>query len=218
MGILTEDLTLTGNITLPSSCITNDNISASAAITRSRLAQDDLKAYPVPLVTGRTWDAIQTVLPTPTPANDDLGITVGTWGTNPVYLSTGDVGGLGAKNFYAVYEIPLPAEYVDAQTVNIRVSAGMQTTVSDGACTVDITCYEATGASATGISADLCTTAAQDMKNLTAANKDFTITATDLVAGDMLNIRLHIAVTDAATEPAVIANIYSLKLLCDVKG
>lgn len=218
MGYVSEDMTFGGAVEVPDGNFTGAKLSASAAIARSKLAQDDLKAYPVPLVTGRVWDAIHTVLPTPTAANDDLGITVGTWGTNPVYLSTGDVKGLGAKNYYAVYEIPLPAEYVDAQTVNIRVSAGMQTTVCDGACTVDITCYEATGASATGISADLCTTAAQDMKNLTAANKDFTITATDLVAGDMLNVRVHIAVTDGATGTAVIANIYSIKLLCDVKG
>jgi hypothetical protein len=200
----------------PAGFLTNTHVAASAAIARSKLAQDDLKAYQVPLIGARVWDAVATNLPG-TSANDDLGIEEGTWGTNPLYITSGDVKAGGCTR-YALFEIPLPAEYVDGQTVQIRVTAGMQTTVSDGAAEVDLEVYESTGASSTGISADLCATAATSFKNLTAADKDFTITATDLVAGDMLLARLKMAITDAATGTAVIGNVYRIQLLCDVKG
>jgi hypothetical protein len=204
-----------GTMTLASACVGDDQIKA-AGIGRAKLTQDDLKPYPVNLTDFRMHDSITTVLPG-TAANDDLGITGGTFGTNPVYLTTGDVKN-GNSARYARALIPLPAEYVDGETVTLRVTCGMQTTVAGTSCTIDCVAYEVTGASATGISADLCATAAQDMNSLTAAAKDFTITPTALAAGDVLDVRLAITYVDAVNGTAVIGNIYKVTLLCDVKG
>lgn len=216
---LEGDVYVTGDFgsltqTLPAACVGAAQIQA-AGIPRTNLSQDDLKAYPMPLLGARVWDAVGTNLGAA--GNDDLGIEEGTWGTNPVYLTSGDVKSGGCTR-YALFEVPLPAEYVDGETVKVRVKAGMQTTVSDGAAEIDLEVYESTGASTTGISADLCATAAQSFKNLTAADLDFTITSTNLAAGDTLLVRLKMSIADAATGTAVIGNVYYAKLLCDVKG
>jgi maleate cis-trans isomerase len=50
------------------------------------------------------------------------------------------------------------------------------------------------------------------------AAKSFTITSSGLVAGDVLDIRLTIAVNDAATVTAVTPTIAAIDLLCDIKG
>jgi hypothetical protein len=62
------------------------------------------------------------------------------------------------------------------------------------------------------------TTAATDMNNLTFANKDFVITGSSLSPGDVLDIRIAVAVNDAASVAAVIAALAATDLLCDIKG
>ena len=213
--IISGDLQST-TMTLPASCVSNSQVSSTAAIDRSKLAQDSNKPYAIRLSDFRVWDSVATVLPG-TAGSDDLAFDEGTWGTNPSYITTGDIKTTSSTR-YARVLIPIPAEYVDAETVTLRLSCGMQTTVADGSCTIDAVVYENTGASATGISADLCATAAQSMNSLTAANKDFVITSTDLVAGDVLDVRIAIAYVDTATVGAVIGNIYKAQLLVDVKG
>lgn len=92
----------------------------------------------------------------------------------------------------------------------------METNAADNSCTFDVEVYkvEDDGAAV----ADLCTTPAQDMNNLIEADFDFNITATGLVAGDMLEIRIAIACNDAATGTAVTPVMYKSKLLFDAQG
>lgn len=213
MGQITETMSFTGQVVFgvaPTFPVGSFN--------RSDIVTDSLQPYPIPLLAGKVHDAIQTNLPVPNAANDDLGVMMGTWGTNPFYLSSGDAKATTTKTYYGVWEVMLPVEFVSAGTVAIRITAGMQTTVAGTSATIDLTAYESTGASTTGISADLCATAAQSMNSLTTADYDFTITATSLVAGDTLIIRPAMNIVDAATGTAVIGNIYAMKLLCDVKG
>jgi hypothetical protein len=112
--------------------------------------------------------------------------------------------------------VQLPPEYDDGETVQIRVHGGMKTTVSDTTATVDVECYESD--KERGISADLCTTSAQTINSLTFGDDDFTITATSLVSGDVLDIRITVAITDGATGTAVLGEIGSVELLCDIRG
>ena len=186
------------------------------AYPRSSAIQESLAVYPVDLTSFRIWDAFHTNLPG-TSATDDLGLVGGTFGTGVPSLETYDVGALGALSIRGRVMIMLPIEYVAGETVQIRVSAGMVTTVADTTATVDIEAYEsAKDGLKTG--SDLCTTAATDINSLTFANVDFTITAATLSAGDWLDVRLTVAVNDGATGPEVKGRVGSVELLCDVKG
>ncbi len=208
-------LVVSTGASLPSECITTTNVSSTYPIARAKLAQDALKVYPIPLTSFRTWDAMATVLPG-TSANDDLGLIGGTFATNSPSLQTYDVKSAGALTFYGRCIFAMPAEYDAAETVTLRIKCGMVTTVADTSCTIDAVVYESN--KERGIGADLCATGAQSMNSLTFANKDFTITPTGLDAGDVLDIRLALAVNDAAGGAEVIGCVGTVEMLCDVRG
>jgi hypothetical protein len=184
-------------------------------LARSNLDQDDLSPFPVPFTDFRVHDALQTVLPG-TSASDDLGLYGGTFGTSQPLIRTYDVKAAGSLNLYARALVRLPAEYQAAETVKLRLKAGMVTTVADTACTVDVEAYKVGKDNSLG--ADICATSATTMNSLTFADKDFTITASTLSPGDVLDVRVKIAVNDAATVTAVIAAIGGIDLLADIKG
>lgn len=183
-------------------------------IGRSDLQLDSNKVYTVSPTDWRVHDDLSSLLPG-TAAADDLGIE-GTFGTGPPILTSGDLKEAGDTTRYARANIVLPPEYVDGQTVTIRVSAGMETTIADTSATVDIECYRSDREN--GISADLCTTDAQDCNDTTYQNFDFTITPTTLTAGDSLDVRLALQVNDAATETEVKAVAAAVERLVDIRG
>lgn len=210
------DVSFDGTISsFPSASISNAHISTTAAIATSKIAQRPNAVFVLEAQEWRVHDALQTLLPT-TSAADDLGITIGTFGTNAPYIGTSDLKAAGATTRYARIIRRLPYNYEAAESVTLRAYAGMITTVADTSATVDFEVYEI-GASATP-SSDLCATAAQSINSLTAADKDFTITATALNPGDLLDIRVTVAVNDAASGTAVIAALFKLSLLCDLRG
>lgn len=220
MGTLNDNLHVKGHLsadtmTIPSAAVGNDQVKSDAGIATSKIAQRSNARINIPLTQCRVWNAFQTLLPNPS-ANDDLGLYCGTWGTDSLLVRTYDVKTAGALTFYCGLEVPLPPNYEDGETVTIRLHAGMVTTVADNSCTIDVVAYESDREG--GISADLCTTGAQDINNTNFADKDFTITPTDLVAGDKLEVRIAIAVNDAATGTAVIGALGSIELLCDTRG
>ena len=202
-------------INATSASITNAMCTSTMELARTKLAQDTLQPFTIPLTQFRTWDALATNLPG-TPAADDLGLDNATFGTGSPHLTAGDLKAAGATSRYARVHVPIPIEYDDGQTCNLRVHAGMLTTVADTSCTVDIECYRSD--EETGISADLVTSSATTMNSLTFADIDFTITPTTFVSGDTLDIRLTIACNDAATGTVVEPVIGAVQLICDVRG
>lgn len=189
--------------------------NVSPNIPRSSLLQDDLAVYTIPMTEFRVWDAFETNLPG-TSATDDLALIGGTFATASPTIQTSDLKTAGATTRYARALLRIPAEYVDAETVTLRFHAGMKTTISDGTATLDVQAFKVDEEE--GISADLVATGATTINSLTMADKNFSITATALTAGDLLDVRIAVAVNDTATGNAVIAIIGSVKLLCDVKG
>lgn len=179
-------------------------------VARTDLKQEDLASYPVQLTQLRVHDAIQTNLPG-TAANDDLAIISGTIGTADPVLRTSDAKATTVTQ-YARVQLPLPVEYQSGQTVTVVVNANMTTTVSDGTATVDLVAYR------NGAGSDICATAATTINDTDAADVSFTITPTNLVPGDMLDCRLAVAITDSATETAVLGTINSITLKCDIRG
>jgi hypothetical protein len=202
-------------MTVPAASVRDAQIAGDAGIARSKLAQDTLARSQIPLTSCRVWNAMQTPLPNPS-ANDDLGMYGGAFATDSPMIKTYDVKAAGALSFKLRVVVPLPAEYDDGETVQLRIHAEMQTTIADISCTIDVQAFESNRAQ--GISADLCATDAQNMNSTDDQDYDFTITATDLVAGDLLDVVITIAVNDAATVTAVVAAIGSIERLCDIRG
>jgi len=207
-------LSVTGSFTPPDNSVSTAKI-VDSAVTRAKIAQDDLAAYGIPLTEVKTWDDMATNLPGAA-ASDDLALITGTLGTTAPTIQTGDLKDAGATTRYGAFLVALPAEYQAGESVQIRVRAGMDTTVASAAATVDIQAYKIDGDG--GVSADLCSTAAQSINSLTEANKDFAIDATNLAAGDVLHVRIAVAVNDSGTNTAVIGKICALALLCDIRG
>lgn len=141
------------------------------------------------------------------------GLVYGSDGTNFPILKTID--GKAATTAVVCRTVQrLPENYVAGSAITLRLKAGMLTTVSDTSCTLGVNAYSNTG-DGTG-SADINVTSAQSINSLTLANKDFTITPTGLVAGQLLHIKLTITVTDAATVTAVIGAISHAELRTSV--
>lgn len=207
-NIFPGDLQVQGNLQV--------NGSRLPTFSRSEFTQENLAVYPIPWTFFRVWDAMQTNLPG-TGASDDLELTSGTWATGVPSIQTGDLKNAGATTRYARCQLQLPPEYVAGETVVIRLHAGMRTTVASSSATVDLEVYKS-GREFIVSGSDICATAATTINSLTLADKDFTITSTSLNPGDILDVRLAIAVNDSGTVTAVIGVVGSFELLLDIKG
>ena len=200
---------------ITSGTIDGSKLKSNANILNAALRQQTFQRIHIPFTSWRVWNAMETNLPG-TSAADDLGLYGGTFGTASPTLQTYDVKTVGATNLYARAAIALPHNYDDGETVQLRFHAGMKTTVADTSCTLDVECYESDLEE--GIGSDLCSTAATTINSLTLADIDFTITATALVAGDVLDVRINAAPNDGAGGTAVIGMIGNAELLCDTRG
>lgn len=189
------------------------NVLNGVAITRALHTQDSNVEFPVALSDARVFDS-GAMLPT-TAASDDLGIGVGTAGTQGFYLTTSDAKA-STTTQKAILEVIVPYEFDAGETLQLVVNGQMNTTVSDGTATVDLEVYKVGDDGTHGT--DLCATAAQSINSLAAADKTFTVTATSLNPGDKLNALVTIAITDAATGTAVIGRVNSIRRKLDCRG
>jgi hypothetical protein len=201
------------------SLIDANSIAGNKLLNNAEVLRTQLKQYPdvSRVITPFEWVVWDSGAKLTTAANDDLGIVMGTFGTNCVTVQAGDVKATNSTR-YALAHVWLPDYYDAGQTVTLRFLAGMQTTVADTTCTIDAVVYEVDDDGTPTADGDICATAAQSINSLTAANKDFTITPTNLVAGDILEIRVAIAYNDGATVTAVTPTIYKAALLFDARG
>lgn len=168
-------------------------------------------AHAIPVVDWRKTDGV--TLNAATAATTNFGVVYGSDGTDFPHLETID-----SKNATTAVVsrtvIRLPSNYVAGSAITIRARAGMKTTVASnsGATTIDFSGYSNLGTANTG-SADLVTTNAQSINSLTAANYDFVVTPTNLVAGQDFHVKLTLTVTDSATGTAVIGTVNHVELL-----
>lgn len=207
MATFNEDVTINANLRVTG--------TRSPAVARSELAQDANAVFPIAWEAWRVWDALHSNLPG-TSADDDLALVGGTFGAASPSLQTYDVKAAGAQTLRARCVFRVPAEYEAGQSISIRLHAGMLGAVADDSATVDIECYLSNREA--GVGADLCQTNAQDINNTTLADKTFVINSTALVPGDLLDIRLSIAVNDAATVSSVKAIVGGADVLVDIRG
>ncbi len=182
-------------------------------LPRVALAQTDDAPIAIPISDAKTWDAASTALPT-TAAADDLGFTTGTFGTSAPKITTSDAKATTVTQKVR-FSIPIDNQFYVGEDISLRVYCGMATTISDTTATIDAAVYVADGDGTVG--SDICATAAQSINSLTNASKDFIITTSSLVYGDMLDVVLTIAITDGATGTAVLGEITGIRLLRDIR-
>jgi len=165
----------------------------------------------IPVHEWRKTDGV-TVNPV-TAATTNFGVVYGTDGTDFPHLETIDSKAATTAVVSRVV-VKLPANYVAGSAVTIRARCGMKTTVASNtaATTIDFNAYSNLGIANTG-SADLVTTSAQSINSLTAADYDFVVTPTNLVAGQDLHLKMTLTVTDAATGTAVIGTVNHVEIL-----
>lgn len=184
-------------------------------LARAQIVQDNLANYAIPFTEMRVHDAPQTVLPG-TAAGDDLAIVGTSYGTDTLAIQTSDSKAASVTQ-YALFTWPLPVEFTAAQSVRVKVKAGMVTTVSDGTAVVDVEAYLSNDEGAVSGS-DLVSTAAASVNSLTAAENSFVLDGSGLVPGSVLNIRVRASVVDSATATAVILRVGRVTCQADVKG
>jgi predicted RecA/RadA family phage recombinase len=190
------------------------SVQSATSLARASLGQDDLAPYAIPLSAYKVWDAPFTNVVSTTGANDDLALVYGTFGTAASGLETGDLKNVAGPTTRKVgFQFPVPVEYVAGETITLRINCGAKTTVASTTLSVDA---EVTRDAAPNV--DICATAVQSCNSLTAANKDFTLTPTNVVPGDLLNVVISMIVADTATATAVIGRINKVEMLMDVKG
>lgn len=163
----------------------------------------------VPLESVRVWDDLRSYLPAAA-ASDDLGFLGGAFGTNSPVIRSSDAKATTITQRLR-FQVRMPDDYTAGQPVFLRFLAGMNTTVANGTATIDAEAHESNGTG--GIGADLVTTSAISINSLTAANRDFAVTASGLSPGDTLDVRVTIAITDSATGTAVIGQIGEIGLI-----
>ena len=178
-------------------------------IARSDLVEDALAVYGIPI--NRLMAADGAVLAISESAGDHyLSLS-----TNVLTLY-GETANNNTKTDISYFQFILPSEYVSAGDVKIRVKHQATGAGTLGATkTIDMSVYEQDGNGAVG--SDLVTTAAQTVIKGTWTTSDFVVTATDLVAGDILIAKITTAIQESA-----VANIQvqvdGIAVLLDVKG
>lgn len=176
------------------------NIAASGQITgnipRSSLILESGSGLHINPGAWRIWDAYATLL-TSAPAGDDLGIVSGTFATQIPYIRTPDLNASGGPNNYrARYLFDMPYTYEIGQNLILRLRAGMITAVAATSATIDVEAHPVSTDTG-GVSADICTTAAQSINFLAFSDYDFTLAGATIGSPNQLDIRVTITTTSA---------------------
>jgi hypothetical protein len=183
--------------------------AAAGTLTRADLTQENLKAYRIPFCD--LWENGGTNL---LHGNADSGTSGFHYVTESagVYALMGNSPNSTTETDTSVFQWVLPPEYVDGETVTVRINA--KYTADGDTKTLDLLAYEAAADGSVG--SDICDTSAVTLTG-SSTNHDFTITPTSLAAGDMLSFEIVTVFQDSDGAVGE-AQINSIQVLCDIKG
>lgn len=180
------------------------------AIARSALTEDALAEYKIPLENCKLPTLLQLAA---TAASGVPGLSAGTFGSASPQLIGNACSG-NTKTDICRFTWALPPEYVAAGDVKVRIHADITGDLQVSQ-KVDVVAHESDDES--GVGADLCATAAQSVTT-SWADYDFVITATGLVAGDLLDIEVSMLADDTGGTANKLIEIGAISILCDIKG
>lgn len=184
----------------------------AGSIARSELVEDALQPFRIPLASVLGADGADLAI------TETAGDFYRSIGTNQL-LILGEVsnGTVGADTEVSVgwFEFMLPPEYVAGGDIVIRAGVDVVGSGAVGTCTIDFEARVQNGLTG-AVGSDLVSTAATAI-SATQANKDFVVTPTGLVPGDLLIIKMTTSV-DNTDSTAIQAQISTLSVLCDIKG
>jgi len=193
--------------------IVNADVNSAAAIVRTKLATE------VGAVFGVEIDRLLQTTGIPLVASETAGNFNVSVAAN-VILAQGEITDNETEASVVQYQFVLPLEYVAGALVTVRIPCALVLTGAavDNASTVDVAVYEQTNGA---VGADLSTTtAAATFAALdTWYNKDFVITPTDLVAGDVLNVVITSNIVDSEAGAGTLRfNMAPPRMLLNIKG
>lgn len=195
--------------------VTLADVTIKPGIARGNMAQQSLAAFAIPWEAWKIHNAFQTPL-TGTAGTDDLGLIGGVYGTSTPSIQTSDADTTTVTQ-YARALLRLPIEYDAAQNISLKFRAGMKTNISDTTATLDVQAFRSDNEGLVD-GADKYAGAALTINSLTLADKTFALTAGAFSPGDLIDVRITIAITDGGTGAAVLGWIGQSWLLCDVRG
>ena len=184
-------------VTFPGSLLVAGNLRVGGKITPALakadlLTQVSLQPFPIPLTSFRVFDDMAALLPS-VGGDDDLGLIEGTHGTNTPSLQADDHDSEGSPQLNkARVLVQLPWEYVVGSAVTLRFMAGMITNIADQAATTSLDCsvFKQEDDPDDAIGSDLYTgLALLTINDLAFTNQDFSLTASALSPGDILETR-----------------------------
>lgn len=187
--------------------------STTGDVPRTQLTTDSAAVFGVRLASlEATGTGAQLGASAGTPSGA-MGLTIGTLGS-AAPIVVGEAASGNTKTDKARFQFSLPAEYVAASAITLRVKcrSSVAATVS---ATIDASAYKSDGAA--GVGADLVTTSIITLST-TYTNRDFTITPTGLAAGDVLDIELVGVCTDTGGTTGAIIQIGAVAMLLNIKG
>lgn len=169
--------------------------------------------FPISMDNWKVHDALLTPLGLTALSADDLIFTPGSYGTTSPLLKGSDVGGTSVTQ-YGRKLVPVSERYVPGGAMSLVVTAYMQHVSDDSDNTVvaaDV--YRTAAPSVAVYSAIIGTT----INSVTPAAHTAVFTPTNIVPGDVLDIRIYTAVNDAGDAAPNINSIISevhLAALC----
>ena len=204
-GTTVASVAVSGDVTL------NSNGTVTIAdLARAKLATET-KRYGVPLPTFVKFDALKDALPD---APDGTYLGLGDGALAKVTGTTTNSNGTASADEWLAATFVLPAEYVDAGTITLRVRAKVSVARQVSA-TVDAVVQQKEEDGGQG--GDLVTTAPQSLTT-SYANYDFTVTPTGLVAGDVLHLQGGLATDDTGGGSDGYPLATQVSVFCQVKG
>lgn len=167
--------------------------------------------FPLSMEGWHVWDAMEKNIGVTALTADDLILTTGTYGTSEPTLNTSTATALDVSQ-YARRQFAVPENYVAGGAITVTVKAACVTHIADTTGTLMVAAYRRAAPTVNVVStggADVAGTA-----GTTPTDFVFSFTTTNVVAGDILDIRLATTINDSTTAGTIQISEVHVAALC----
>jgi len=192
--------------------IANVNVRDDAAIARSKMAENALAAYAIPVGDLRNDDG--SVIDA-TGGAGLFNLTSGGFGTGTLTID-GEAATGNTKTDTLMFDFALPAEYVAAGDVKVRwyqqESVGAATDSTTASC--EVYKSDQQGGAGSDLLSAFTPTDVTDSWALATADID----ESGLLAGRIIRVFIRVVTNDTGGAVGTIAQLDGIQVLCDIKG